>query len=222
MSIILVKGRQLFLPAVACFVLACTPLVNAQGASSAPNPAGSGTPSQAIIFPFTAVTSPASVPPTVPDASCPDTTARPASGAQNPVDPRWTETIDAELTKKLSKKMQVTIAPVDTTITPGTLVFAGCLTTINAGNAAERMVGLGLGSSQLSAHVRVLLQTKAGLIPQQDFEVSVKAGNKLPPIGPAGLLVHGAKETRQTLTADAKKLADQIAKKFAENNKNRS
>jgi Domain of unknown function (DUF4410) len=118
--------------------------------------------------------------------------------------------------------MQVTIAPVDTTITPGTLVFAGCLTTINAGNAAERMVGLGLGSSQLSAHVRVLLQTKAGLIPQQDFEVSVKAGNKLPPIGPAGLLVHGAKETRQTLTADAKKLADQIAKKFAENNKNRS
>jgi hypothetical protein len=36
----------------------------------------------------------------------------------------------------------------------------------------------------------------------------------LPPLGPAGVVLHGVKETRQTLNADAKKLADQILKKF--------
>ena len=84
------------------------------------------------------------------------------------------------------------------------------------------MVGFGLGSSHLSAHVRVMLQTKTALAPLQEFDVSVKAGNLLPPLGPAGVVIHGAKETRQTLNADAKKLADQIVKKFAQNRKNAS
>jgi hypothetical protein len=59
-----------------------------------------------------------------------------------------------------------------------------------------------------------MLQTKTALTPLQEFDVSVKAGNLLPPLGPAGVVLHGVKETRQTLNADAKKLADQILKKF--------
>jgi hypothetical protein len=84
------------------------------------------------------------------------------------------------------------------------------------------MVGFRLGSSHLSAHVRVMLQTKTALAPLQEFDVSVKAGNLLPPLGAAGVVIHAATETRQTLNADTKKLADQIVKKFAQNRKNAS
>jgi hypothetical protein len=84
------------------------------------------------------------------------------------------------------------------------------------------MVGFRLGSSHLSAHVRVMLQTKTALAPLQEFDVSVKAGNLLPPLGAAGVVIHAAMETRQTLNSDTKKLADQIVKKFAQNRKNAS
>jgi uncharacterized protein DUF4410 len=198
------------------------PIAKAQGASSTSHPTSSNTPSQAIIYTFAATASPVSVPPTLSDASCPSGTDRPPEGTAKPVDPRLVETINKELTHKLSKKLPVTIAPADAAISPGTLVFSGCLTTINGGNAAERMVGFRLGSSHLSAHVRVMLQTKTALAPLQEFDVSVEAGNLLPPLGPAGVVIHGAKETRQTLNADAKKLADQILKKFAENRKKSS
>jgi hypothetical protein len=36
------------------------------------------------------------------------------------------------------------------------------------------------------------------------------------------VVIHAAMETRQTLNADTKKLADQIVKKFAQNRKNAS
>jgi hypothetical protein len=214
MSMSFIKGRQLLLSAVTCITLAGAPIANAQGASSISHAMSSNTPSQAIIYTFAAAASPASVPPTLSDASCPSNTARPPEGTAKPVDPRLVETINKELTHRLSKKLPVAIAPADATINPGTLVFTGCLTTINGGNAVERMVGFRLGSSHLSAHVRVMLQTKTALTPLQEFDVSVKAGNLLPPLGPAGVVLHGVKEARQTLNADAKKLADQILKKF--------
>jgi hypothetical protein len=44
----------------------------------------------------------------------------------------------------------------------------------------------------------------------------------LPPLGPTGLVAHGVKERKQTLNADAKKLADQILKKFKENSRKQS
>jgi hypothetical protein len=149
MSIIFARSRQMLMSAVTCSALACMPIATAQGAST-PHPSASNTPSQAIIYTFAATTSPASVPPTLSDASCPSNTNRPPEGTARPVDPRLVETINKELTHRLSKKLPVAIAPADAAISPGTLVFAGCLTTINGGNAAERMVGFRLGSGSLA------------------------------------------------------------------------
>jgi Domain of unknown function (DUF4410) len=221
MSITFLKSRHTLLSAVTYFALVGTSIVYAQSVSTQ-NVAASSKPSQAAIYTFATATSPASVPMTLSDMACPNGADRQPYTTANPIDPRLAETINSELTRRLSKKMPVTIARGNETITPGTLVFTGCLVTANAGNPAERLVGFDLGSSQLSAHVRVMLQTSTRLAPLQEFDVSVKAGNMLPPLGPAGLLAHGVKERKQTLNADAKKLADQILKKFKENSKKES
>jgi hypothetical protein len=220
MSRTVANGRLISLSAVTCFALACMPIAKAQAAVSTTELAVSDTPSQALIYTFAAVTSPPSVPQTLSDTSCPDGVDRPLVGNSNPVDPRLFDAITAELDRKFSKKMQVAITPVNDTIAPGTLVIAGCLTTLDAGNAAARLVGFRLGSSHLSAHVRIMLQTRTELTPLQEFDVSVRGGNTLPPLGPAGLVFHAVKETKQTLNADGKRLADQIAKQFAQNQKN--
>ena len=48
-----------------------------------------------------------------------------------------------------------------------------------------------------------------------EFDVQAKGGKALPPIGPIGLAAHAASERHETLSADAKKLADQILKRVA-------
>ena len=221
MLITFLKSRHTLLSAVTCFALVGTPIADVQGASTR-SPEASNTPSQAMIYTFAAATNRASVPVTPSDSACPNGADRPLAVTANPINPGLAETINAELTRKLTKKMPVTIARGNDLITPGTLVFTGCLVTANGGNAAKRLVGFDLGSSQLSAHVRVMLQTNTRLTPLQEFDVSVKAGNMLPPLGAAGLFAHVVKERKQTLNADAKKLADQILKKFKENSKKQS
>jgi hypothetical protein len=221
MSINFLKSRHTLLSALSCFALVGTSMTEAQSLSTQ-NGAASSKPSQAAIYTFAAATSPASVPVTPSDIACPNSADRQLYVTANPIDPGLAETINAELTRRLTKKMPVTIARGNDPITPGTLVFTGCLVTANGGNAAERLVGFDLGSSQLSAHVRVMLQTNTRLTPLQEFDVSVKAGNILPPLGAAGLFAHVVKERKQTLNADAKKLADQILKKFKENSKKQS
>src|SRR5258707_319779 len=215
------KGRHTLLSALCGVALVGTPITEAQSVSTQ-NGAVSSKPSRAAIYTFVAATNPASVPATPSDIACPHGADRQPYVTANPIDPRLAETINAELIRRLSKKMPVTIARGNDPIAPGTLVFAGCLVTAKAGNPAERLAGLGLGSSQLSAHVRVLLRTNTRLTPLQEFDVSVKAGNILPPLGPGGLVAYGIKERKQTLNADASKLADQILKKFRENSKKQS
>jgi hypothetical protein len=214
-------SRHALLSAISCFALVGTPITEAQSVSTQ-NGAASSKPSRAAIYTFVAATSPASVPVTPSDFACPHGAERQPYVTANPIDPRLAETINAELTRRLSKTMPVTIAHGYDPFAPGTLVFAGCLVAANGGNPAERLAGLGLGSSQLSAHVRVMLQTNTRLTPLQEFDVSVKAGNILPPLGPGGLVAYGLKERKQTLNADASKLADQILKKFKENSKKQS
>ena len=139
----------------------------------------------------------------------------PASTAPLHVDPKVLDAIEEELQKKLSKKMSVILDADASTIPIGSLVISGCITRADAGNAAGRMVGMNLGTSYLAAHVRILSEMRSGLVPLDEFDVQAKGGKALPPIGPIGLAAHAASERRETLSADAKKLAGQILKRVA-------
>jgi hypothetical protein len=74
---------------------------------------------------------------------------------------------------------------------------------------------MNIGASRIEAHVIVLSKTKAGFTTVDSFDIQVKGGDPLPPLGPVGLAIHAAREPGQTLSADAKKLADQLLKKLA-------
>ena len=93
----------------------------------------------------------------------------------------------------------------------GALVIVGCLTRTDGGNAAERLVGFGLGASHLNAHVKFLTKTDEGLELVHAFDVKATGRNLLPPISPVGLAVRGVTSFRKTLAADAGKVAGQIA-----------
>jgi hypothetical protein len=139
-------------------------------------------------------------------------TAKPAAPLN--VDPKILASITDELHKKLSKKMSVTVDAEPIGISIGSLVITGCITRINAGSGVERMAGMNLGASRVGAHVLVLSKTRTGFNPIDGFDIQVKGGDPLPPIGPIGLAIHAAREPGQTLSADGKKLADQILKKL--------
>jgi hypothetical protein len=67
----------------------------------------------------------------------------------------------------------------------------------------------------LSVHVIALRKTQEGFHAFDDFALDVKGGDLLPPLGPIGLAVHAARDRRQTLSADAGKIANKILKKIA-------
>lgn len=142
----------------------------------------------------------------------PTRTAKPPAPLN--VDPKILASITDELHKKLSKKMSVLVDTEPIGISIGSLVITGCITRINAGNGVERMAGMNLGASRIGAHVVVLSKTQTGFNPIDGFDIQVKGGDPLPPIGPIGLAIHAAREPGQTLPADGKKLADQILKKL--------
>lgn len=167
-------------------------------------------PKQALIFPF-AVANNAAATPGPSGAACPKN----FDPNNNLADTDWqklVDTISAELQKKLAKKMDTRIGePADQPST-GTLVLAGCLTTIDPGNAAKRMVGMNLGASHLAAHVVVQLKTEDALVAVKEFDATAKGAKALPPLGVVGVATHAAAERRETLSADAKRLADEISK----------
>jgi hypothetical protein len=96
----------------------------------------------------------------------------------------------------------------------GSLVFTGCFLAADPGNAGKRLIGLGLGASHLSAHVRVFYIGASGAVPVDEFDLAVKGSKKLPPLGAVGLAVNAVSEKRETLQADAKRLADDILKRL--------
>jgi hypothetical protein len=131
------------------------------------------------------------------------------------VDPKILSGITDELQNRLSKKMSVTIDTGPDEVLVGSLFVTGCITRIDAGNGAKRLIGMNIGASRIEAHVIVLSKTKAGFTTVDSFDIQVKGGDPLPPLGPVGLAIHAAREPGQTLSADAKKLADQLLKKLA-------
>ena len=157
--------------------------------------------------------------------ACPDTapaastTATPSTSVT--VDPKILDKISGEMQKRLLKKMSVMVNPDPTTIPVGALVISGCITKANGGNAATRLIGMNVGASHLGVHVVALTRTKDGWSPMDTFDIQVNGGDLLPPIGPVGLAVHAARDTQQTLSADAKKLADHILKKLSQDMKSR-
>jgi hypothetical protein len=135
------------------------------------------------------------------------------------VDPKILDEIADEMEKRLAKKMIVMVNPDPKDIPVGAFVLSGCITRANGGNSAERLVGMNLGASHLGVHVVVLSRTKDGWDPKDTFDVQVKGGDILPPLGPIGLAAHAARDTRQTLPEDAKKLADKVLKQLAKDMK---
>jgi hypothetical protein len=137
------------------------------------------------------------------------------------VDPRILDAISREMEARLRKKMFVMLNPDPTTIPVGALVISGCITKANGGNGASRLIGMNVGASYLGVHVVALSRTKEDWNPMDAFDLQVKGGDVLPPLGPMGLAVHAARDTHQSLSADAKKLADHILKKLAQDTKAR-
>jgi hypothetical protein len=125
------------------------------------------------------------------------------------------DTISREMETKLSKKMFVTVDPDPSAIQAGALVISGCITRADSGNSAKRLIGMNVGASRLNVHVVALTRTKDGWSSVDTFDIQVKGGNILPPIGPAGLALNAARDTRLGLSADGKKLADRILKKLS-------
>lgn len=123
-------------------------------------------------------------------------------------------TVTEELTKRLSKKMSVTVAHPGDIPPVGSLVISGCFLSADRGHAAERLAGMGLGASHLSAHVRLFYAGVSTPVPFDEFNLSVKGSKRLPPIGPVGLGINAVSEKRETLQADAKRLADNILKRL--------
>jgi hypothetical protein len=131
------------------------------------------------------------------------------------VDPKILSGITDELHNRLSKTMSVTVDAEAKDILVDSLIVTGCITRIDAGSGAKRLLGMNLGASHIGAHVIVFSKTKAGFTTVDSFDIQVKGGDPLPPIGPMALAIHAAREHGQTLSADAKKLADQVVKKLA-------
>lgn len=149
--------------------------------------------------------------------ACPETgsgTASPDTTSSTPIDPRILDNISEEMEKKLSKKMSVMVNPDPNAIPVGALVISGCITRANAGNAAARLAGMNLGASHLGAHIVALSRTADGWATMDTFDVKVKGGNLLPPPGPIGLAAYAAKDTRQGLSTEAKKLANKVVKRL--------
>jgi hypothetical protein len=144
----------------------------------------------------------------------PNTSATQTKAPTDDEEAKLADAVTKELTKKLEKNVSVIVASPADIPAAGSLVFTGCFLAADPGNAAGRLVGLGLGASHLSAHVRVFYVGASGPVPLDEFDMAVKGSKKLPPLGPAGLAVNAISEKRETLQADARHLADDILKRL--------
>ena len=188
--------------------------------SSVPSPQGR----TAVVLRFAVETQPVTDATVLSAKACLETErgmASPDTATNIAVDPKILNNITEEMEKRLSKKMSVMVNPDPNVIPVGALVISGCITKANAGNSAARLVGMNLGASHLGVHIVALSRTDHGWAPTDTFDVKVKGGDLLPPLGPIGLAAHAAKDTRQGLSTEAKKLADQVVKKLAKDMKTR-
>jgi hypothetical protein len=190
------------------FSLALANVIVCSQATAADATAAQSKPKQALILPFAVANNAAATPGASGDA-CPKT---PGNNLADTNSQKLIDTISTELQKKLAKKMDARIGQPGDELANGTLVLAGCLTTIDPGNAVKRMAGMNLGASHLAAHVVVQLKTEDALVAVKEFDATAKGAKALPPLGMVGVATHAAAERKETLNADAKRLADEILK----------
>jgi hypothetical protein len=190
------------------FSLALANVAASSQATAADATAAQSKPKQALILPFAVANNAAATPGASGDA-CPKT---PGNNLADTNSQKLIDTISTELQKKLAKKMDARIGQPGDELAVGTLVLAGCLTTIDPGNAAKRMAGMNLGASHLGAHVVVQLKTEDALVAFKEFDAAAKGAKVLPPLSVVGVATHAAAERKETLNADAKRLADEILK----------
>jgi len=140
-----------------------------------------------------------------------------ATGPDNlTVDPRILGTLSNELQQRLSKKnMSVMVDPDPKTIPDGALVISGCIFKADSGRATGRMIGLDTGESRMGAHIVFLSKGETGVTLLDSFDLQVKGD------WATGLAVDVAKEPRESLRTDAKKVADQVVKKLDSDMKRR-
>ena len=150
--------------------------------------------------------------PQVNAANASTTTAKPSKSLT--VDPEVLNAISAEMQKRLEKRSFVLVDPNPSAIPVGSTVISGCITGAKSGNAGARLIGMNLGASRLSVHVIALSKTRDGWTSVDTFDIHVKGGDLLPPLGPAVLVLHAVRDPHQKLSNDATKLADQIVKKL--------
>lgn len=200
------------------FSLALGNVIAYSQTAAADSSAAQPKPKQALILPFAVANNAASSPGPSGNA-CPKT-LDPNDVMADTDSQKLIDTISAELQKKLAKKMDARIGEPADEPAVGTLVFAGCLTTIDPGNAAKRMAGMNLGASHLAAHVVVQLKTEDALVVVKEFDATAKGSKTMPPLGAVGVATHAVAETRETLNADAKRLAHEILKTLSKKAKN--
>ena len=187
----------------------------------------------AVVFRFAVQSEPVSDVGSLASQACPQDTngansissAPSNSAAATPnnrtVDPEILDSISAGIQKRLSNKMSVMVDPDPQTIPVGSLVITGCILKAEKGSSAGRMIGMNVGASRLSAHVAIFSKAEAGFMPVDSFDLQVKGGSVLPPLGPIGFAAHAVMQPSQTLSADARKLADQLVKKLDNDMKQR-
>ena len=132
------------------------------------------------------------------------------------VDSKILDAVSNELQQRLSKKkMSVMVDPDPKIIPDGALVIRGCIFKADKGHATGTMIGLDTGESRLGAHIVFLSKGETGVTPLDSFDLQVKGA------WATGLAVDVAKEPRESLRADARKLADQVVKKLTSDMKRR-
>jgi hypothetical protein len=178
-------------------------------------------PANAVVLRFAVASQPLPDTTTLSVGACSQTAVDESQGALT-VTPATLDLITGEFQKRLSKTMPVLIDVDRKEIPTGATVFTGCITKSVAGNSAKKMLGFNLGASRVGAHVIVLTRTQSGFSPIDSFDIEVKGGNALPPLGPIGVGVRLAQVSRETDSATAKKLADQILKRVAKDKKSES
>jgi hypothetical protein len=184
-------------------------------------------PRTAVVLRFAVESQPVTDAPALSAQACPQTSAATSPATATPstsftVDtktPSILDTISREMQKKLSKKMSVMVDPDPAAIPVGALVISGCITKENGGNAATRLIGMNVGASHLGVHVVALSKTRDGWSPIDTFDIQVKGGNILPPVGAAGFAVNAARDLHENLKSDGTKLADHILKKLTKDMK---
>jgi hypothetical protein len=177
-------------------------------------------PTQALILPFAAISNPSATPGPSGEA-CPKTADQSDSKVVSDEEKqKLTDIVSTELQKRLAKKMTARVGTPSDQATTGTLVVAGCFIRVDPGNAAKRMAGMNMGTSHLGAHVIAKLKTADGSVVYKEFDAVAKGGRLMPPIGPVGVATHAAAERRETLSADAKRLADDIVKNLSKTQPN--